>query len=175
MTNKHAPDPALLAKAETLAEALPYMQRYAGKTFVVKYGGHAMGDPEAARDFAEDVALMKAVGINVVVVHGGGPQIGAMLKRLGVESKFVGGLRVTDAETAQIAEMVLAGSIRKSSAGLLRRAVALSAFPVRMAGWCCAKRSPASGRPIRTAVSSGMSTSVLSAILCRSTGASSTA
>ena len=102
MTNKHAPDPALLAKAETLAEALPYMQRYAGKTFVVKYGGHAMGDPEAARDFAEDVALMKAVGINVVVVHGGGPQIGAMLKRLGVESKFVGGLRVTDAETAQI-------------------------------------------------------------------------
>src|SRR3546814_6128437 len=89
------------------------MQRYAGKTFVVKYGGHAMGDPEAARDFAEDVVLMKAVGINVVVVHGGGPQIGAMLKKLGVESQFVGGLRVTDKETAQIAEMVLAGSINK--------------------------------------------------------------
>jgi len=113
MTHNYAPDPALLAKAETLVEALPYMQRYAGKTFVVKYGGHAMGDPEAARDFAEDVVLMKAVGINVIVVHGGGPQIGAMLKRLGVESQFVGGLRVTDKETAQIAEMVLAGSINK--------------------------------------------------------------
>ncbi|MGE4430562.1 MAG: acetylglutamate kinase [Sphingobium sp.] len=113
MTDNYAPDPALLAKAETLTEALPYMQRYAGKTFVVKYGGHAMGDPEAARDFAEDVVLMKAVGINVIVVHGGGPQIGAMLKRLGVESRFVGGLRVTDKETAQIAEMVLAGSINK--------------------------------------------------------------
>src|SRR3546814_6613276 len=93
------------------------MQRYAGKTFVVKYGGHAMGDPEAARDFAEDVVLMKAVGINVVVVHGGGPQIGAMLKKLGVESQFVGGLRVTDKETAQIAEMVLAGSINKEIVG----------------------------------------------------------
>ena len=109
----HSPAPALLAKAETLVEALPYMQRYAGATFVVKYGGHAMGDPEAARDFAEDVVLMKAVGINPVVVHGGGPQIGAMLKRLGVESRFVDGLRVTDAETARIAEMVLAGSINK--------------------------------------------------------------
>ncbi|MBN9990786.1 acetylglutamate kinase, partial [Listeria monocytogenes] len=87
--------------AEILVEALPYMQRYAGKTFVVKYGGHAMGDPELARDFAEDVVLMKAVGSNPVVVHGGGPQIGAMLKRLGVESRFVDGLRVTDAETAQ--------------------------------------------------------------------------
>ncbi len=111
MTN--APDPALLAKAETLVEALPYLQRYAGATFVVKYGGHAMGDPELQRDFAEDVVLLKAVGINPIVVHGGGPQIGAMLKRLGVESNFVGGLRVTDSETAKIAEMVLAGSINK--------------------------------------------------------------
>src|SRR3546814_18949188 len=93
------------------------MQRYAGKTFVVKYGGHAMGDPEAARDFAEDVVLMKAVGINVVVVHGGGPQIGAMLKKLGVESQFVGGLRVTDKDTAQLAEMVLAGSLNKEIVG----------------------------------------------------------
>lgn len=122
MSNKHAPEPALLAKAETLVEALPYIQRYAGETFVVKYGGHAMGDPEAARDFAEDVVLMKAVGINVVVVHGGGPQIGAMLKRLGVESKFVGGLRVTDKETAQIAEMVLAGSINKEIVGWISQA-----------------------------------------------------
>jgi acetylglutamate kinase len=109
----HAPSPALLAKAETLTEALPYLQRYAGATFVVKYGGHAMGDPELARDFAEDVVLLKAVGINPVVVHGGGPQIGAMLKQLGVESRFVDGLRVTDAETAKVAEMVLSGAINK--------------------------------------------------------------
>jgi acetylglutamate kinase len=89
------------------------MQRYAGKTFVVKYGGHAMGDPELARDFAEDVVLLKAVGINPVVVHGGGPQIGAMLKQLNVESEFVDGLRVTDRETARVAEMVLSGAINK--------------------------------------------------------------
>jgi acetylglutamate kinase len=112
LTN-HAPDPEMLTKAETLVEALPYLQRYAGQTFVVKYGGHAMGDPEAARDFAEDIVLLKAVGINPVVVHGGGPQIGAMLKKLGVESQFVDGLRVTDAETAKVAEMVLSGAINK--------------------------------------------------------------
>ncbi len=108
---------AMLAKAETLVEALPYLQRYAGKTFVVKYGGHAMGNPELARDFAEDVVLLKAVGINPVVVHGGGPQIGAMLKKLGVESRFVDGLRVTDKATAQIAEMVLSGGINKELVG----------------------------------------------------------
>jgi len=118
----HAPDPALLAKAETLTEALPYLKRYAGATFVVKYGGHAMGDPELARDFAEDVVLLQAVGINPIVVHGGGPQIGAMLRRLGVESQFVGGLRVTDAETARIAEMVLAGSINKEIVGWIGQA-----------------------------------------------------
>lgn len=111
--NPHGPSAALLAKAETLTEALPYLNRYAGATFVVKYGGHAMGDGERQRDFAEDVALLKAVGINPVVVHGGGPQIGAMLKKLGVESSFVDGLRVTDAETAQVAEMVLSGAINK--------------------------------------------------------------
>ena len=112
MTN-YAPDPALLFKAETLAEALPYMQRYAGSTFVVKYGGHAMGDADLAEDFAEDVVLLKAVGINPIVVHGGGPQIGAALKALGIESRFVDGLRVTDAETMKVAEMVLSGSINK--------------------------------------------------------------
>jgi acetylglutamate kinase len=123
MTETSPPNlPELLAKAETLVEALPYMQLHAGTTFVIKYGGHAMGDPEAARDFAEDVVLMKAVGINPVVVHGGGPQIGAMLKRLGVESTFVGGLRVTDAETARIAEMVLAGSINKEIVGWIDQA-----------------------------------------------------
>jgi acetylglutamate kinase len=106
-------DKQMLAKAETLIEALPYFQRYAGRSFVVKYGGHAMGDPEAARDFAEDIVLLKAVGINPVVVHGGGPQIGAMLKKLGVESRFVDGLRVTDKETAEVAEMVLSGAINK--------------------------------------------------------------
>lgn len=116
----HTLSPAL--KAETLVEALPYLQRYAGRTFVVKYGGHAMGDHQAQRDFAEDVVLLKAVGINPVVVHGGGPQIGSMLKRLGVESRFVDGLRVTDAETARIAEMVLAGSINKEIVSWIGRA-----------------------------------------------------
>lgn len=111
--SRHEPDQSALAKAEVLTEALPYMQRYAGATFVIKYGGHAMGDPAAARDFADDVVLMKAVGINPIVVHGGGPQIGAMLKKLGVETSFVDGLRVTDAETARVAEMVLSGAINK--------------------------------------------------------------
>lgn len=120
--SRHEPDKSALAKAEVLTEALPYMQRYAGATFVIKYGGHAMGDPEAARDFAEDVVLLKAVGINPVVVHGGGPQIGAMLKKLGVESTFVGGLRVTDKETAQVAEMVLSGAINKEIVGWIGQA-----------------------------------------------------
>ena len=119
---RHAPDQSALNKAETLTEALPYMQRYAGQTFVVKYGGHAMGDPKAARDFAEDVVLLKAVGINPVVVHGGGPQIGAMLKKLGVETSFVDGLRVTDAETAKVAEMVLSGAINKELVGWIAQA-----------------------------------------------------
>jgi acetylglutamate kinase len=104
---------SMLAKAEVLIEALPYFQRYAGRTFVVKYGGHAMGDAKSAREFAEDIVLLKAVGINPVVVHGGGPQIGAMLEKLGVESTFIDGLRVTDKATAEIAEMVLSGGINK--------------------------------------------------------------
>jgi acetylglutamate kinase len=107
----------MLAKAETLIEALPYFQRYAGRSFVVKYGGHAMGDPEAARDFAEDIVLLKAVGIDPVVVHGGGPQIGAMLTKLGIESRFVDGLRVTDEATRDVAEMVLSGAINKEIVG----------------------------------------------------------
>ncbi len=132
----HAPDPAMLTKAETLVEALPYLQRYAGKTFVVKYGGHAMGDPEAAQDFAEDIVLLKAVGINPVVVHGGGPQIGAMLDKLGVQTSFVDGLRVTDAETARIAEMVLCGAINKEIVGWIGqqggRAIGLSGKDARL-------------------------------------------
>jgi acetylglutamate kinase len=115
-------DKTMLTKAETLIEALPYFQRYADRTFVVKYGGHAMGDPEAARDFAEDIVLLKAVGINPVVVHGGGPQIGAMLKKLGVESQFVDGLRVTDKATAEVAEMVLSGAINKELVGWISNA-----------------------------------------------------
>jgi acetylglutamate kinase len=111
-----------VSKAEVLIEALPYFQRYAGRTFVVKYGGHAMGDPEAARDFAEDIVLLKAVGINPVVVHGGGPQIGAMLTKLGVESTFVDGLRVTDEATAKVAEMVLSGAINKELVGWIAAA-----------------------------------------------------
>ena len=118
----HSPDPAMLAKAETLTDALPYMQRYTGKTFVVKYGGHAMGDATLARNFAEDIVLLKAVGINPVVVHGGGPQIGAMLERVGVESKFVEGLRVTTRETAEIAEMVLSGAINKELVSWIEKA-----------------------------------------------------
>jgi acetylglutamate kinase len=113
---------AIRAKAETLIEALPYLQRYAGRTFVVKYGGHAMGSEAAAREFAADVVLLQAVGINPVVVHGGGPQIGAMLKKLGVESTFVDGLRVTDKHTAEVAEMVLSGAINKELVGWIARA-----------------------------------------------------
>ncbi len=129
-------DPAMLQKAETLIEALPYLQRYAGKTFVIKYGGHAMGDPVAAQDFARDVVLLKQVGINPVVVHGGGPQIGAMLEKLGVQSSFVDGLRVTDAETAKIAEMVLSGAINKEIVSWISqaggRAIGLSGKDGRM-------------------------------------------
>jgi acetylglutamate kinase len=102
-----------LAKARTLSEALPYMRRYSGRTFVIKYGGHAMGDESLGELFARDVVLLKQVGINPVVVHGGGPQIGAMLNRLKINSSFVDGLRVTDKETVDIVEMVLSGSINK--------------------------------------------------------------
>lgn len=102
-----------LKKAKILSEALPYMHRFAGQTFVIKYGGHAMGDELLSKDFASDIALMKQVGINPIIVHGGGPQIGAMLDRLKIQSSFVDGLRVTDAATIEIAEMVLSGSINK--------------------------------------------------------------
>ncbi|HEV7291431.1 MAG TPA: acetylglutamate kinase [Devosia sp.] len=99
--------------AGILAQALPYMQRYEGKTVVVKYGGHAMGDADLQQAFARDIALLKQSKVNPIVVHGGGPQIASMLKGLGIESKFEGGLRVTDKRTMEIVEMVLAGSINK--------------------------------------------------------------
>jgi acetylglutamate kinase len=101
------------AKAKVLSEALPYMQRYDRQTVVVKYGGHAMGDPALARDFARDIVLLKQAGVNPVVVHGGGPQIGALLGRLNIKSEFKGGLRITDRETVDVVEMVLAGSVNK--------------------------------------------------------------
>ncbi|MBT5416290.1 MAG: acetylglutamate kinase [Rhodospirillaceae bacterium] len=102
-----------LRTARTLSEALPYLRRFAGSTFVIKYGGHAMGDPRLARSFANDIVLLKQVGINPVVVHGGGPQIGQMLDRMQIKSDFVDGLRVTDAATVEVVEMVLAGTINK--------------------------------------------------------------
>src|SRR5258707_5816029 len=111
--NPPAPRPNPASKAATLAAALPYMRRYAGKTVVVKYGGHAMGDDALGEFFAQDVVLLKQVGINPIVVHGGGPQIGQMLDRLKIKSSFVNGLRVTDRETVGIVEMVLSGSINK--------------------------------------------------------------
>jgi len=102
-----------MVKAAVLAEALPYMRRYAGRTLVVKYGGHAMGDSAIGDSFARDVVLLKQVGINPIIVHGGGPQIAQMLARLGIESTIVDGLRVTDAATMEVVEMVLAGTINK--------------------------------------------------------------
>ncbi len=104
---------AWLKTAATLSEALPYMRKFANETFVVKYGGHAMGDASLARKFAEDIVMLKQVGINPIVVHGGGPQIGKMLDRLKIQSSFVDGLRVTDSATVEIVEMVLSGSINK--------------------------------------------------------------
>ena len=106
-------------QAHLLSQALPYMQRYENRTIVVKYGGHAMGDATLGRAFARDIALLKQSGVNPIVVHGGGPQIGAMLTKMGIESKFEGGLRVTDEKTVEIVEMVLAGSINKEIVAMI--------------------------------------------------------
>jgi len=100
-------------QARLLSEALPYMQTYEGKTVVIKYGGHAMGDAALGQAFARDVALLRQSGVEPIVVHGGGPQIGAMLERMGIKSEFKGGMRITDKATVEIVEMVLAGSINK--------------------------------------------------------------
>src|SRR5689334_8064061 len=108
--------------ARVLSEALPHMQRYDEKTIVIKYGGHAMGNEAVARSFAHDIVLLEQTAINPVVVHGGGPQIEAMLKRAGVQSQFAGGLRITDAATLEIVEMVLAGSINKQIVGFINAA-----------------------------------------------------
>jgi acetylglutamate kinase len=113
-------------QARILAHALPFLRRYAGATVVVKYGGHAMGEEHLAAMFGSDIALLKQVGVNPVVVHGGGPQINAMLKRLDVKSSFIDGLRVTDQQTVDVVEMVLAGTVNKHVAGLINRAGALA-------------------------------------------------
>ncbi|HYD49694.1 MAG TPA: acetylglutamate kinase [Terriglobales bacterium] len=110
-----------IAKAEVLLEALPYIRRFSGKTIVIKYGGHAMIDADLKESFGQDVALLKFIGINPVVVHGGGPQIGELLNRLGIESQFVRGMRVTDQATMDVVEMVLAGSINKEIVSLINR------------------------------------------------------
>ena len=102
-----------LKTARTLAEALPFLRQFSGQTFVIKYGGHAMGDAALARDFARDIVLVKQVGIHPIVVHGGGPQIGAMLEKMNITSRFVDGLRVTDGEAVAVVEMVLAGGVNK--------------------------------------------------------------
>jgi acetylglutamate kinase len=111
-----------LEQARILVEALPHMQRYDEEIVVVKYGGHAMGQEQMARDFARDIVLLEQTAINPVVVHGGGPQIEAMLKRLGIKSEFAEGLRITDAKTVEVVEMVLAGSINKQIVGYINAA-----------------------------------------------------
>ena len=122
MTNPMS-KPALPAlKAQTLAEALPYIKRFHGKTIVVKYGGNAMTDPVLQKSFAHDVVLLKLVGMNPVVVHGGGPQIEALLKRIGKTGEFVQGMRVTDAETMDVVEMVLGGAVNKDIVTLINQA-----------------------------------------------------
>jgi len=115
-----AVDPQL--QAQILSEALPHMQRYDEEIVVVKYGGHAMGEEDTARSFARDIVLLEQTAINPVVVHGGGPQIAAMLKQLGIKSEFAAGLRITDAKTIEIVEMVLAGSINKQIVGYINAA-----------------------------------------------------
>lgn len=110
-----------ISKAEVLMETLPYFRRFYGKTFVIKYGGHAMADEELKESFAQDVVLLKYVGINPVIVHGGGPQIDQMLDKLGITSRYVRGMRVTDQETLDIVEMVLVGKVNKGIVNLINQ------------------------------------------------------
>ncbi len=122
---------AWLEKAKTLSEALPYMRQYAGETFVIKYGGHAMENADLAHLFARDVVLIRQVGVNPVVVHGGGPQIGQMLDRLKIKSDFIDGLRVTDHATVEVVEMVLSGLINKQIVSAINEA---GGFAVGLSG-----------------------------------------
>ncbi len=122
----HATKEAAREQARILSQAMPFLRRYAGATVVVKYGGHAMGEEDLAQTFGADIAVLKQIGVNPVVVHGGGPQINAMLKRLAIQSNFVDGLRVTDAAMVEVVEMVLAGTVNKQVAGLINKAGALA-------------------------------------------------
>ncbi|MBL1320593.1 MAG: acetylglutamate kinase [Methylophaga sp.] len=128
-------------RAQVLTEALPYIQRFSGKTLVIKYGGNAMVDEDLKNNFARDIVLLKAVGINPVVVHGGGPQIGSLLERIGKKSHFIDGMRVTDSETMDIVEMVLGGQVNKSIVSLINthggRAVGLTG---KDGGLICAEK-----------------------------------
>ena len=118
----HSPSTASADKARILAQALPYIRKFHGKTMVIKYGGNAMTDPALQAAFAEDVVLLKLVGINPVVVHGGGPQIEQALKRLGMKGEFIQGMRVTDAQTMQVVEWVLGGEVQQDIVGLINLA-----------------------------------------------------
>ena len=148
-TAPELPHGRLSPRGRLLSEALPHMQRYDEATVVVKYGGHAMGEEQMARDFARDIVLLEQLAINPVVVHGGGPQIGAMLEKLGIESQFAGGLRITDAETVEVVEMVLAGSINKQIVGFINeaggKAIGLTGKDGNMVR--ARKLSPHRGRP----------------------------
>jgi acetylglutamate kinase len=126
MSTADTPDPLAYIqprdKAEILAQALPYIRKFHGKTLVIKYGGNAMTDPSLQQDFAEDVVLLKLVGMNPIVVHGGGPQIDGALSRLGKQGTFIQGMRVTDAETMEVVEWVLAGQVQQDIVGLINQA-----------------------------------------------------
>ena len=152
-----------LLTARTLSEALPYLQRYDNQTIVIKYGGHAMVDPELAKAFARDVVLLKLLGIHPVVVHGGGPQIGAMLDKLAIKSEFKDGLRVTDDATMEVVEMVLSGPINKSIVRAINaaggKAVGLSGAD----GNLIAPARPPRRPRIPTAISRASLTSAMSA------------
>lgn len=149
----------LVEKAAVLTEALPYMRRFFGKTIVIKYGGHAMVDESLRRSFAVDVVLLKFIGLRPVIVHGGGPQIKSTLARLGKESRFVNGLRVTDDETMEVVEMVLGGRVNREIVELVQQgAGALSASRVAMALCSAFGEGPSTART--SAASARSSTSI---------------
>ncbi|HKX11911.1 MAG TPA: acetylglutamate kinase, partial [bacterium] len=120
----------LVQRASVLMEALPYIRRFYGKVIVIKYGGHAMVDEKLKESFAKDIIMMRYIGMNPIVVHGGGPQIGSVLKQMGIESKFHNGIRITDEQTMDVVEMVLVGKVNKEIVGLINqhggRAIGLS-------------------------------------------------
>src|SRR4051794_5905065 len=129
-----APFISALDQARILSEALPHMQQYDEETIVIKYGGHAMGAEDLAKAFARDIVLLEQTAINPVVVHGGGPQIATMLQRLGIKSEFAAGLRITDAATIEIVEMVLAGSVKKEVGGDIKKAGGKGGGPLGKGG-----------------------------------------